>query len=302
MCKTKLDPKPNFFVLPHLNYIFVNMKKIHLPILGLLFTVSVFGQVKTPNAAPDAKTASKPLTRPGEVKPVPTEVIQEIEANMINIPAGTFVMGCVNEQDSACYYWEKPSHKVSISSFYLNKYDVTQKEWEAVTGKTPWFSKACADCPVENISWYDAQVFINKLNQITGRNYRLPTEAEWEYAAGGGNKSHGYKFSGSNNPDEVAWYDKNSSKQSHPVGQKKPNELGLYDMSGNVFQWCSDWFDEKYYTSSPSDNPVGPRTGAYRAVRGGSWWSEVNQGRTICRDRYPSDAKDDDVGIRLARD
>ena len=126
--------------------------------------------------------------------------------------------------------------------------------------------------PVEYVSWYDCQEFIKKLNALTGQNFRLPTEAEWEYAARGGSKSQGYEYSGSNNLDDVAWYDSNSGDKTHDVATKKPNELGLFDMSGNVLEWCQDWYGRDYYSSSPSSNPTGPASGSYRVQRGGSWY------------------------------
>ncbi len=226
-------------------------------------------------------------------------VIKSIEAKMVKVEGGGFTMGCRDENDTSCYYWEKPAHKVVVSTFYIGKYVVTQTEWEAIVGTKPWFSKDCPDCPVENVSWYEAQIFINKLNQLSGKYYRLPTEAEWEYAARGGNLSKGYKYAGDDNANAVAWYEKNSGKMSHPVGQKKPNELGLYDMSGNVWQWCNDWFSDTYYSKSPTENPQGPGHDSYRACRGGSWWSIAKDCSLANRDRYPPDARDDDVGFRL---
>jgi len=184
----------------------------------------------------------------------------------------------------------------------MNKFSVTQKEWKAITGNNP-APKNCPECAVINVSWHDAQSFINKLNQLSGKNYRLPTEAEWEYAAKGGNKGHGYKYPGGEVASNVAWYDSVISKEVHPVGQKQPNELGLYDMSGNVWQWCTDWFDEKYYSKSPSNNPQGPAAGdGTKVVRGGSWWGPMKDCRVANRDKFPPDSKDDDVGFRLARE
>jgi formylglycine-generating enzyme required for sulfatase activity len=201
-----------------------------------------------------------------------SKTIKEIENNMVPVPGGKFTMGCTAEQGSDCSGDEKPAHTVTLSSFYIGKYEVTQAQWESVMGSNPSNFKGCANCPVENVSWNDVQDFISKLNAKTGKKYRLPTEAEWEYAARGGSSSRGYKYAGSNEIAAVAWYDVNSNdKKTHPVGQKSPNELGIYDMSGNVREWCSDWYDVSYYSSSASTNPQGPASGSYRVLRGGSW-------------------------------
>ncbi|WP_282776075.1 formylglycine-generating enzyme family protein, partial [Phaeodactylibacter xiamenensis] len=187
--------------------------------------------------------------------------IQELERNMVRVEGGRFKMGCTAEQGSDCWSREKPAHRVELSSFSIGKYEVTQAQWEAVMGSNPSGFSSCGSCPVENVSWNDVQDFIVKLNRMTGGNYRLPTEAEWEYAARGGNRSRGHKYSGSDNLGSVGWYRDNSDKKTHPVGKKTPNELGLYDMSGNVWEWCSDWYDKDYYSSSPARNPKGPGGG-----------------------------------------
>lgn len=266
------------------------MKQVFTLLLAVLLTAPLMAQ---------EKTESKPSGKPE--KNSRTDVLENIDARMLFVQGGTFTMGCTRPQDS-CYYWEFPAHKVTLSNFYLAQYPVTQREWEMVMHTKPWFSKDCPDCPIEHISWYDAQVFISTLNQLSGKFYRLPTEAEWEYAARGGSHSHNLKYAGGNAVDNVAWYDSNSLQQSHPVGLKEPNELGLYDMSGNVWEWCSDWFSEKYYTESPEKDPQGPGKDVYRVCRGGSWWSEKGDLRVSNRDRYPPDARDDDVGFRLAKD
>ena len=191
-------------------------------------------------------------------------VIQPIEPEeMIWVEGGTFTMGC---KDDECFDNELPIHEVTLSGFYISKYVVTQKEWMAAMGSSSehWQGD---NLPASVIGWEEAQLYISRLNAYTGKNYRLPTEAEWEYAARGGNKSQGYKYSGSNNIDEVAWYVQNSLDQIHIVGQKKPNELGIYDMSGNVMEWCSDYYG--YYIDVPPMNPTGPETGPGRVLRGG---------------------------------
>ncbi|MBQ3247459.1 MAG: SUMF1/EgtB/PvdO family nonheme iron enzyme, partial [Alistipes sp.] len=171
---------------------------------------------------------------------------------MVFVKGGTFTMGATAEQGSDADSDEKPAHSVTVSNFYIGKYEVTQAQWEAVMGKNPSRFKG-DNLPVERVSWNDIQKFIEKLNAKTGKRYRLPTEAEWEYAARGGNQSKGYKYSGSNDIGSVAWYTDNSSSPTHPVGQKQPNELGLYDMSGNVYEWCSDWHGS--YSSGSQTNP-----------------------------------------------
>ena len=269
------------------------MKNLYLHILALLFALPAFSQ--TPG-----KDGKQPVPPP-PLDAKMAEVVKTIESKMVQVPGGEFTMGCFNALDSECVYFEKPRHKVTIATFYMAKYDVTQKEWKDITGKQAP-GKYCAECPVVNVTWFEAQEFINKLNQLSGKNFRLPTEAEWEYAAKGGNQSHGFKYSGSNDAMEVAWYDTLISHEIHPVGKKKANELGLYDMSGDDWQWCSDWFDEKYYSTSPSNNPQGPQNMVTdnKAVRGGSWWGPMRDTRVATRDKWPPESKDDDVGFRIA--
>lgn len=306
------------------------MKKIYLPLIALLFSASAFAQKSDAVQNDDARlnqlitvmmeqnellkeennmlrTMASSNVRPSKASasssvPAANALREMAEQNMVFVEGGVFVMGCSDEKDTSCYHWEKPAHSVMLNDFYLAKYPVTQKEWKAVMNTHPWFSKDCDNCPVENVSWEDAQEFIQKLNAASGKKYRLPTEAEWEYAAKGGTDSKGYKYAGSNYAERVAWFDNNSGKSTHPVGQKIPNELGLYDMSGNVWQWCSDWFNEEYYKSTDVENPQGPVKEDFRVCRGGSWWSDMHNCRVSNRDRYPADAKDDDVGFRLARD
>jgi len=208
------------------------------------------------------------------------------------VKGGTFSMGS-NESDD-----EKPIHSVTVSDFYIGKYEVTQKEWQAVMGSNPSNFKG-DDLPVEQVRWDDVQDFIKKLNAKTGKKYRLPTEAEWEYAARGGNKSNGYIYSGSNDLGSVAWYGNNSGSKTHPVGTKQANELGIYDMTGNVWEWCSDWYDAKYYGSSPSTNPQGASTGSYRVNRGGGWYNNADYCRVAFRINYTPDYRFSSIGFRM---
>jgi len=214
---------------------------------------------------------------------------------MVFVKGGTFQMGS-NDNDN-----EKPIHSVTVNDFYIGKYEVTQAQWRDVMGSDPseLNFKGCDQCPVERVSWNDIQDFLKKLNQKTVKKYRLPTEAEWEFASKGGTKSKGFKYSGSDNIDEVAWYDGNSDHKTHPVGTKKPNELGIYDMSGNVWEWCSDWYDGNYYSSSPSKNPTGAASGTYRVYRGGSWDYDAQYCRLTNRNNNYPTYRYDYVGFRV---
>mgnify|MGYP000361131970 CR=1 FL=1 len=218
---------------------------------------------------------------------------------MVAVLGGSFTMGCQPGRDSDCEDQEKPSHRVVLSDFYIGKYEVTQAQWKVVMGYNPSGFTGCDSCPVESVSWDMVQLFIDKLNQIyPGFNYRLATDAEWEFAARGGNKSKGFKYCGSNNPDEVAWYSANSGNVTHLVGTKAPNELGIYDMGGNVWEWCSDIFS--LYTVLDATNPQGPPNGTHRVDRGGCWQYTVKYTRPGMRgDLNPVDLGND-LGFRLA--
>ena len=193
--------------------------------------------------------------------------VGDVEFEMVYVEGGTFRMGATEEQGDDAWDNEKPVHRVTLSSYLIGKHEVTQGLWREVMGENPSYNKSGDSYPVEQVSWKDCQEFIRKLNARTGLKFRLPTEAEWEYAARGGNKSKGYKYSGSNSLGNVAWYGDNSGDDTHPVGRKSPNELGLYDMSGNVYEWCQDW--DGSYGSSSQTNPTGPSSCAYRVLRGG---------------------------------
>ena len=216
------------------------------------------------------------------------------EPEMIFVEGGTFTMGRTSEKERDCddgdpllrqQNWIKneiPAHQVTVGSFYIGKYVVTQKQWRLLMGKEPPSSTKGDDYPVDLVTWIAAQQFILRLNAITGKNYRLPTEAEWEYAARGGATSKGYKYSGSNRLADVAWYDDNSDFKLHPVGRRQPNELGIYDMTGNVWEYCSDWA-YRVYTAETQTNPKGPDFGTRRVQRGGGWISDVCQCRVVYR-------------------
>ena len=225
-----------------------------------------------------------------------------LKTEMVFVKGGTFTMGCTDEQGNDCDSDEKPTHQVTVSDYYICKYEVTQGLWKKVMGNNPSYFKNCGnDCPVESVSWNDCQEFISKLNQLTGKRFRLPTEAEWEYAARGGIKaSYQTKYAGSNALGEVAWnidnsdvnysggYEENGRKLgTHTVGTKKPNALGIYDMSGNVWEWCNDWYGD--YSSGGVMNPKGASTGSDRVIRGGRWRRSGYDYRVSLRDNgYPS--------------
>ena len=234
------------------------------------------------------------------VTPEQKRVLEKLVNDMVKVSGGTFTMGATSEQGSDADSDEKPTHQVTLSDYYIGKYEVTQEQWEAVMGSNPSYFKG-ANKPVERVSWNDCQEFIEKLNKLTGLKFRLPTEAEWEYAARGGNKSKDYKYSGSNSIGDVAWYWDNSSK-THEVGTKAPNELGLYDMTGNVWEWCSDWYGSSYYSLSPSTNPIGPASGSCRVLRGGGWSYFARGCRVSNRDYFNRDYRDFNLGFRLVSD
>ena len=218
-----------------------------------------------------------------------TRILQNLINKMVYVAGGTFVMG---DKSSDAYDSEKPTHKVTLSSFSIGRYEVTQEEWHVVMGSNPSNFKG-ANRPVENVSWDDCQEFICKLNAMTGKRFRLPTEAEWEYAARGGNKTNRYKYSGSNDSNSVAWYNLNSGCETHEVGSRQPNELGLYDMSGNVWEWCLDWYGN--YSSSAQTNPIGQSSGSIRVIRGGGW----NCDSLGCRVSYRNYTRPSNHGLNL---
>lgn len=240
-----------------------------------------------------------------------------VAPEMVVVEGGTFIMGCTAEQGYDCNGYENPAHGVTLSSFYIAKYEVTQGEYESLMGTNPSYFNGSDNLPVEKVSWYDAVKYCNALSvaegldpcyvidrnnttcDFTKNGYRLPTEAEWEYAARGGNQSQGYKYAGSDNSDEVAWYEQNSDKRTHEVGTKKPNELGLYDMSGNVWEWCWDRFN--YYDSSSVSDPTGPETGLSRVLRGGGWKDFYQEWRVTSRENLSTGTFHRELGFRLVR-
>jgi formylglycine-generating enzyme required for sulfatase activity len=268
-----------------------------------------------------------PANTPPENTATPAAVIAAIERAMIPLPAGTFRMGS-DDKDEDASDREKPAHDVTLRAFWMGRTEVTiaqylifcdetkanYPEWlepgnkyHIETGSNDYYkqkgmSRENKNHPVTGVSWDDAVAYCRWLSQKTGKNYRLPTEAEWEYAARGGPKwTDGYKYAGSNNIDEVAWYSSNAGSQTHAVAGKRANQLGLYDMSGNVWEWCADWYGSDYYKTSPKDNPTGPTSGSNRVQRGGSWLLDPQVCRVAYRDYSTPDYRNSSIGFRLLR-
>ena len=221
--------------------------------------------------------------------------VKDIEFRMIKVEGGTFTMGATSEMENP-YDDEKPTHQVTLSSYYIGETEVTQALWKAVMGSNPSYFKG-DNLPVEMVSWDDCQTFISKLNALTGKRFRLPTEAEWEFAARGGNQSRHTQYSGSSRIDDVAWYESNSDNKTHPVKTKQPNELGIYDMTGNVWEWCQDWYGS--YNSYAQTNPTGASSGPNRVDRGGSWFLSPRYCRSSSRFGNAPGFWDGSLGLRL---
>ncbi len=214
------------------------------------------------------------------------------------VKGGCYTMG---DNDGDGFVNEKPAHEACVEDFYIGRYLVTQDEWKSVMGANPSHSSCKGSCPVENISWNDIQKFLYILSDRTGKKYRLPTEAEWEYAARSGGKNE--KWAGTGVEDDVpdyAWIFTNSDFELHPVGQKKPNGLGLYDMSGDAWEWVSDWYGGEYYRRSPKNNPQGPATGTQRTLRGGYWGDMPKGVRVSRRIGLDPDSRVGGYGFRVA--
>jgi formylglycine-generating enzyme required for sulfatase activity len=230
--------------------------------------------------------------------PIQDIFAQEPTPDMALVHGGKFKMGSnLGGED------ERPVHEVELHDYYIGRYEVTQLEWKMimVEDTSKRYFEGCDSCPVERVSWHNVQTFLGRLNGMTHKNYRLPTEAEWEYAARGGSLSKGCKYSGSDTEITVAWKVGSSDMTTHPVGRKKPNELGIYDMSGNVFEWCADWYSSAWYQVSPKENPAGPAEGNYRVIRGGSWFFDNAGLRLTDRESANPSFRYGYVGFRLCR-
>ena len=224
-------------------------------------------------------------------------ILENLVNNMVAVEGGTFQMGATEEQGEDIYLNERPAHEVTLSGFSIGKYEVTQEEWEAVMGANPSKVKGKKH-PVEQVSWEDCQIFIQKLNELTGKEFRLPTEAEWEYAARGGALSKGFKYAGSNDMSEVGWYRQTEAYPTQDVGKKASNELGLYDMSGNVMEWCSDGYGA--YQPEAQTDPKGSEYPSSRVCRGGSWNYRERNCRVSCRADAKASTVASHIGLRLA--
>lgn len=246
--------------------------------------------------AKSSKTVSK-VAKPKQKKVLKeTFTVNGVKFVMVQVEGGTFKMGATPNMGSNPGRDEVQVHTVTLSNFLIGQTEVTQALWQAVMGDNPSYFVG-DDRPVERVCYHDCLDFIIKLNQLTGQKFRLPTEAEWEFACRGGNNSRGYKYSDSNNLGSVAWYDGNSGDKTHPVGTKAPNELGIYDMSGNVWEWCSNWYAN--YTSNSQANPSGPQSGAGRVGRGGSWGHNARCCRSSFRGNYGPARRIITLGLRF---
>lgn len=266
--------------------------------LALIIITSIIIVINLSNDDIDETETTLDIQSEEEI--IPQNPIERLEYEMVTIDGGTLILGATSEQSAYAMNQEYPAHEVTLSSYKIGRYEVTQEQWEAIMGYNPSYNIG-AKKPVENVSWNECQSFLNKLNVQTGKNYRLPTEAEWEFAARGGNQSHYYIYSGSNNADAVAWHKGNSNGTTHEVGTKQANELGLFDMSGNVFEWCNDKYG--YYSYGPEYNPQGNGTSSkIRVGHGGGY----NLGTKFCRvsnrTQGTTNYKSESLGFRIAHD
>lgn len=272
--------------------------RLSVILMGLALSATMMAQGIIRHKTPVTPSSTKRQTAQPAVSPAKQQVVAQLIRNMVHVQGCTFTMGRTSSKAYWCDDSDQPAHQVTVGSFYICKYEVTQKLWKAFMGSNPSWTKA-DNMPVEWVNWVTAQKFIHKLNAFSGKKFRLPTEAEWEYAARGGNRSHNYLYSGSDDINAVAWWKDNSGDKLHPVGTKRPNELGLYDMTGNVYEWCSDW--QEPYQSGAQTNPKGPQTGSWRVMRGGNQSSSDSESGVMTRSQCMPDIATC-CGLRLVCD
>lgn len=280
----------------------VNIEKnseYYRPTLELLSVAGKTIEKAEQRQTEEAKRQAAAQERAATLKDLMPSLLENLKQQMVTVQGGTFTMGCTEEQ-SSCDDDEKPVRQVQVKSFKISKYEVTQELWEAVMGKNPSKFRNCPRCPVENVGWDATKLFLKKLNALTGEHYRLPTDAEWEYAARGGQKSQAHLYVGSDDLDSVAWYGKNSGNRVHRVGQKQPNGLGLYDMSGNVWEWMEDCWNKKYPGPPTDGSAWKSRNCSQHILRSGAWTSYPRYLRASNRYEELDAFLRDDVGFRLA--
>ena len=279
----------------------VSVRRCFVAILLAAQVYSVHAQV-TPPVLAEAKTekrSDKPTRALAAV--FSSEEQNQLLDSLVWLEGGRFVMGSDSELASKM---EGPAHEVTLSGFYLAKTEVTQALFERVMGWNYSYFQ-CENCPVNNVSWMNVQLFLERLNKLSGQQFRLPTEAEWEYGARGGQKSKGYRFSGSNSIGDVAWYAGNAERKAHPVASRKPNELGLYDMTGNLWEFCFDDMTRKAYQRQDNHNPVvisnpDHKVTSLKVIRGGGYEFSADESRVFKRDGATSNVRMPDIGFRLA--
>ncbi|MCI5126262.1 MAG: formylglycine-generating enzyme family protein [Candidatus Electrothrix sp. AR5] len=267
-------------------------------LITALYSAEIIGPARSGTSPSQASTAEMRTTQqtplaPSLAEPEQGYTMTEPITGMkfVYVPEGCFMMGSDDGGDD-----EKPVHKVCVDAFRMGKYEVTQGQWLKIMGTNPAHFQKGDSYSVERVSWDDSQGFIKKLNIKTGKQYRLPTEAEWEYACRANSTG---KYCGGDKLNDLAWYSENSGKSTHPVGKKQSNSFGLHDMSGNVWEWCLDRYDANYYSTSPQDNPTGSSSGSKHSIRGGSWFNSPGSVRSVYRYGNSPDDRVDDLGFRL---
>ena len=284
-------------------YHFSSRTIVMLALAVSFLSISLSSFAKTQDALTQSSSAQvKNTTKINKrVFSLPKVMHEELMKNMILVEAGSFTMG---SDSSLARKREQPAHQVSLDSFYISRYELTQDIFEQIMGwNNSYF--ACDKCAVNNISWFNMQLFIERLNKATGREFSLPTEAQWAYAAKGGNKSKGYQYSGSNDISDIAWFAGNANNKSHPVGLKKPNELGLYDMTGNLWEFCLDDMSRKAYSRTKNHNPFqgdinNLERKAMKVIRGGGYEFSAKENLVFMRDGATNNVRMADIGFRLA--